>query len=178
MEPADALAPLYTIAPDQNSFTALGVTYTAINPEDLSVARYRVFQKNQVAFGFNHTFSAFCAELDAAWAALEAGQMGTAAKTLGNLRDAVTYAGQSRFTGEDLVALFFNTPGENAALWDKDVMNAKYAAWQEAGMPASFFFQQAARYVSGFYQRFMQLSLPPTASSSQSPPPSPAGSPS
>ncbi len=164
----------YTLAEDGSSFTAGGVTYTAIAAEDLSIARYKVFQKHQVAFGFNHTFGAFCQELDKAWVALEAGQMGTAAQTLGNLRDAVSYAGLSRFTGEEIVSLFFNAPGEDAGAYDLLTMKAKWAAWEAAGLPASFFFQQAAQRVSGFYERFTRWSPPPMEPSNQLPPPAPA----
>lgn len=158
---------LVTPAFDAESFEAGGITYTAT--ESLSIARYKVFQKRQVEFGFNGTFSGIAKELDAAWAALEANKLGTAAKTLGNLMDGVTYAGHNRIVGVEVCALFFNAPGENAGAYVHADMLAKMQAWEDAGLDVGFFFQQTARRVPGFYERFTQSS--PAASAPSSPPP-------
>jgi hypothetical protein len=154
MEPSQLITPPL----DANSFEADGVVYTAT--ESLSTARYKIFQKRQVELGFNGTFREICAQHDLIWADLNKMQLGAAAQKLGNLRDGITYAGSGRISGLEVCGLFFNAPDENAVAYDHQAMLVKLAKWEQAGITVDFFFLQAARRVSGFYERFTQSSLP------------------
>lgn len=147
--------------PRLNSFTLPdGTTYTAT--ETLWPKRYKVFQKRQMEFGFNNTFSGFCKELDNMWADFNQNQRSASGiQKLGNLRDATSYLGSNRIAAMELAALFFNGLGENYLYYDHPAMLAKLEKWETSGVSVDFFFLQAARLVPGFYERFMMSSLSP-----------------
>lgn len=152
---------------DATEFTIQGRTFRAT--ESLSVARYKVFQKRNVEFGFNGTFKTIAQAHDEIWAHLEKGQMGSAAQKLGNLRDGISYAGSGRIGGVELAALFFNEEGEDLG-YNHSAMRAKQELFESSDLDVSFFFQQAALRVSGFYERFTRSS-PPEAPPAPTPEP-------
>jgi len=158
MEPTVTTPQLVTPPLDANSFEAGGIVYTAT--ASLSTERYKVFQKRQVELGFNGTFREICKVHDEMWADHNANRPAAACQKLGNLRDGITYAGHGRIHGMEVCELFFNAPDENPIIYDKNVMEAKRAAWGAAGITVDFFFLQAALRVSGFYERFTQSSPP------------------
>jgi len=151
--------------PSASSFTTPdGTVYTLT--EVLYPKRYKVFQKRQMEFGFNGTFSAFCQELDRAWAAGNAKQDALGWQTIGNLRDATTYLGNNRIGAMELCGLFFNGPGENYLEYNHPAMLEKLEKWETCGIAVDFFFLQAARLVPGFYKRLLQSSLSPMEAAS------------
>lgn len=166
--PIDPLANYQQPDPRLNSFTLPdGTVYTAT--ETLWPKRYKVFQKRQMEFGFNNTFSSFCKALDDIWADFNEKQRSASGiQKLGNLRDATSYLGSNRIAAMELTALFFNGPGENYLYYDHQAMLAKLEKWETSGVSVDFFFLQAARLVPGFYERFMMSSLSPLEASSDS----------
>lgn len=138
-----------------------GTVYTLT--ETLWPKRYKVFQKRQQEFGFNHTFGGFAQELDKIWADFNENQRSAAGiQKLGNLRDNTTYLGNNRIAALEVCGLFFNAPDESPLTYDHPQMLAKLERWETSGISVDFFFVQAARLVPDFYKRLLESSLSPT----------------
>lgn len=172
MEPTVTTPQLVTPPLDANSFTTPdGITYTAT--EDISLPRYRALQKWQLQFGFDASFGAVWEATTAIKEAIDQRKsISEIAFVNEGLRRGLTNIDRQHVYQLQVVALWYNAPGEDATSFDLPALTQKMNRWEAAGLGTLFFFAKAAACVRGFREAWLQ-STPQQAQEfvSQSPQP-------
>lgn len=159
---AEITADIIQPEPDALSFTVHGVPYTAT--ETLTVARHRILQRLQTELAFDVNIPGLMQQVNEAWAALEAGKIGSGALAVGKLREALNHIGTNRLREVEICALFYNAPGEDPAAYDFQQMQAKVQAW--GAVDRDFFTRAALRLLQLTSTRYPlpgAATAPPTA---------------
>ncbi|MCC3159678.1 hypothetical protein LJ737_20725 [Hymenobacter sp. 15J16-1T3B] len=133
------------LAPDAREFTANGNTYR-LN-ELLTLRRHQEFQKLQVYLMAGTDYRLWHAQIGKAYMCLNQreSKIVDAGIILDNLLTAIPQQldGAGRNLHAELCALFFNRDGEDASQYNEELMHAKVADWEAAGIPAPFFARRA-----------------------------------
>jgi hypothetical protein len=128
-------------APDADSFTVDGITYT--RQDEISVSKAKVLQRLQLELAYDTSLAGIISTADKGWAALNAGRIGDGIYEFGRLRESLNAVGngEGRRSDINIVGLFYTYPGEPLH-YDHALFMEKIRRWE--GRVASGFFEVAA----------------------------------
>jgi hypothetical protein len=141
------------LSPDAKQFEANGVIYTL--DENMTIARYRLFERYRMEVGFGTTVSSIFGEITEAIQLLDRGFQGElvvshATYKLHNLLFGIKNGEEKYGPAIWMCALFFNAPGEDVRQFDPELMKVKVQNWEEAGISARFFIYKACSMIADY----------------------------
>lgn len=136
--------------PDLNarSFWANGTEYFI--HESISIKRFAVKQKFDIAFAYGSNFKQVYDAVKAAYQKLNERKDADAAVELYRLMEGLVNVDENQIGVINQCTLFINSAGENIAQYEQHVMDKKIRDWSEEGIDIKFFFLLAARHIPGF----------------------------
>jgi hypothetical protein len=161
------------LSPDTTKFEANGVVYTL--DENMTLARYRLFERYRMEVGFGVTVGSMFSEINAVIQLLERGfqgefVIGNAMAKLHNLLYGMRNTEEKYPPAAWMCTLFFNAPGEDVQSFDEQLMIAKIKNWEEAGIPALFFIYKAGSMIADYSRIYEEI----TRQFSETSPPPPS----
>jgi len=114
--------------------------------ESLSFNRYRELQKLILEFGYNATFVDIFKNIRKAWDAMNALKLGEAAVELHNIMVGIKSLEEKYDPALRICALFIDEEGEDATIYDENLMREKIDCWGKE-CSVNPFFQLAASVV-------------------------------
>ena len=140
---------------DANSFEANGHKYL-IHPS-LSVARFEIFEQQQIWVEYGSSASAFRQEAVQVYELLNKGKFADASVAQRNLIDGVARVAEKRAHPVLLMCtLFVVREGEDTAQWSETDAAEKIADWRKAGIESAFFFHLLKRLGAAYMQGLEQ----------------------
>lgn len=139
------------------TFTANGKTYTAEG--GLSIERYAEMQILEKELGYGFTVKAIFDKLQSMWNNQNKMKFAENAVILNDLMRGVAKVSERTPTILKVCALFVNTPDEDRATINADLINQKIADWKAEGIDMRDFFQLAFSSVNGFLEVYRKVTL-------------------
>lgn len=135
------------------SFDAGGVRYSVI--DDISVGRYKSYQKMEMELGFTLSFSRIVDGLLIAYNALNERRDADAAVSIKQLLEGVTLIKEKKPIALYVATLFINRPGEDLSEWSITLAEEKLEHWKNIN--ANFFLGSALSLVRSFPERYNEI---------------------
>jgi hypothetical protein len=132
-----------------SEFMANGTRYLV--KTNLSVERFKWFEKYQVYFGFGRDFKGIYDQLVKSVAFADKGKGLEAWNIIFNLKEEIGKNLDNRsHTAMYICALFIVTEDEDLTKWDEQMAQKKIDDWNAEGYDVNSFFRLAANLVNGF----------------------------
>lgn len=145
---------LTVLPPTAKVFEAGGKKYYV--ESDVSVGRYKNYQRMEVELGFNINFSKLVERLSNAYSALNENRNADAAVALAQVLDGARLFNEDRQQVALYVStLFINTADEDRTTWSKPLADQKIQDWKN--IEVNFFLSWALAQVREFPKRYAEI---------------------
>lgn len=139
------------------TFEANGNKYHST--QTMSIDRYIEFDRLQAHVGFGNDFKNLYDKMKESYEHMNKMKMADAAVIIHNLMNGIAQNLDKRdHPSLQMCALFLNREGENAAVFDEDLMAEKINDWKKEGYAMQDFFRLAISFVDGFYDAYEEIS--------------------
>lgn len=127
--------PIIYLPENTSKFEAGGKTYFV--ESDLTIGRYKHFQKMEIELGFNLNFSSLVESISSAYTAINERRDADAAVTLMKVLERSVTIAEKKPISEYVATLFVNTADEDRSEWDLKKADLKLEDWKN--IDAGFF---------------------------------------
>lgn len=157
---AEPIKSLRKIPFNAKSFEAGGYTWHV--EDDLSVERYRAFQRMEIELGYGINFSTLADRHKQIFDRLNEGKMAEAVVIVYQLMEGSVAISEKTPIGLYVATLFVNRSDEDRSVWSRSIAEDKLKMWngneKETGIDAGFFLIVALSRVQNYGEKFKEFS--------------------